>query len=248
MGFVLYFIQNKLLYFPTPNFSIPEKTLVFQNNDENISVIITHQGKKNALLYFGGNGESVRSNTQNIAQFFPNFTCYLLEYRGYGASSGKANEKTLYSDALKLYETIQSKHANIFLMGRSLGSGIATYVASQKKISKLVLVTPYDSIVNVAQKAYPIYPAFLLLKDQYNAFQFVKNIATPTLVIIAKEDKIIPFKNTQNLINSFKDITPKVVIIKQRNHHNLTNSFFYKKALRDFFNLPIKKESNVSIL
>ena len=88
-----------------------------------------------AIIYFGGNAESMAQSSDEIARQFPAFTVYLMDYRGYGRSTGEPSEEGLYSDALKLYDTMKSKYESISIGGRSLGSGIAVYVASQRKVS-----------------------------------------------------------------------------------------------------------------
>ena len=92
-----------------------------------------------------------------------------MDYRGYGFSTGVSTEATLYRDALKLYDSVKSKHTRISLGGRSLGTAVATYVAAYREVSKLALITPFDSIVNVAQGKYPVYPVHLLLHDTFDS-------------------------------------------------------------------------------
>jgi len=234
MGAFLYLNQRNFLYFPTPDKGTKYSTMTLQNDGESINVIVLHEGKKNAILYFGGNAESMAGSSDYIAGQFPDFTVYLLDYRGYGASTGTSTEKALYSDALKLYDSIVSKHKRISVGGRSLGSGIATYVAAHRKVSKLALITPYDSIVNVAQDIYPVYPASLLLDDTYDSVNRVKDIKAQTLIVIAEKDRVIPRKSTDNLIKAFKKKQLKVIVIKNRGHIDISSDERYYKIMQDF--------------
>lgn len=234
MGLFLYFNQKNFLYFPTENIASTYKTFTFENDGESINVIVLNEGNENAILYFGGNAESMTRSADYIARQFPHFTVYLMDYRGYGASTGKASEKVLYDDALKLYDAIKSKHKYISIGGRSLGSGIATYIAAHREVSKLVLITPYDSIANVAQALYPIYPVSWLLSEVYNSVGRVEDIDAQTLIIFAENDRIIPRPNTQKLIDAFDTKRLEVIEIKNRGHNDISSDEKYYKAVQEF--------------
>ncbi|HFD13991.1 MAG TPA: hypothetical protein ENJ34_01660, partial [Epsilonproteobacteria bacterium] len=95
IGAFLYSIQDKLLYHPTPNIKIEYPQLVLQEDGAKVVVHILNKGHKNAILYFGGNGESMARSANYIAQQFPEFTCYLMDYRGFGSSTGKPSQKAI---------------------------------------------------------------------------------------------------------------------------------------------------------
>ena len=185
IGIFLYISKYEILYHPTPAEQTKYGGFVLDRGEAEVYVHVLNPGHENAILYFGGNGESMAESSDYVAKQFPAFTCYLMDYRGYGKSTGEPREKTLYSDALKLYDTIQSKHQRISVGGRSLGSGIATYVAAHRKVSKLALITPYDSIIHVAQERYPMYPVAFLLNERYDSLSRVKAIKSDTLVIVS---------------------------------------------------------------
>ncbi|MCF6243429.1 MAG: lysophospholipase [Sulfurovum sp.] len=233
-GVYLYLNQRHFLYFPTPDGTTKYSNLTLKVDGESINVITLNVGHPNAILYFGGNAESMVGSADYIAKQFPQFTVYLLDYRGYGKSSGVAGEDALYKDALKLYDTIKSKHKRISVGGRSLGSGIATYVAAHREVSKLVLITPFDSIVNVAQGKYPLYPASLLLKERYDSLSRVPMIHAKTLIIFAQNDKVIPRESTQNLIDAFMEKELEVIIIDNRGHIDISSDDKYYKSVQDF--------------
>ena len=234
MGVFLYINQRSYLYFPTEDTKTVYHHMTMHNDGESINVIVLNKGHKNAILYFGGNAESMAQSSDYIAGQFPDFTVYLLDYRGYGKSTGKATERALYKDALKLYDIIKPMHQRISVGGRSLGTGIATYVAAHREVSKLALITPYDSIVNVAQERYPIYPVSFLLTDQYDSLSRVKDIQAKTLIVIAEKDKVIPKENTQRLIDAFDKKRLEVIIIKNRGHIDISSDKRYYKIMQDF--------------
>jgi esterase/lipase len=234
LGVFLYSYQEKLLYHPTPKIEIDYPQMVLHRGDANVVVHVLNSGRKNAIIYFGGNAESMAKSADYIAKQFPAFTCYLMDYRGYGESTGKPSEKALYEDALALYDEVAKKHERISIGGRSLGTGIATYVAAHKEVSKLALITPYDSIVSVAQGRYPLYPADLLLKDKYDSLSRVKDIKAKTFIVIAQNDKVIPRVHTQKLIEAFNKEQLQVAIIENRGHSDITDDDRYYKIMQDF--------------
>ena len=81
-----------------------------------------------------------------------------MHYRGYGGSSGKPTEHDLRQDALAVYNYVSTRHSEILLVGRSLGSSIAIGVAAQVNPTGLVLITPFDSIQNIAKQVVPFLP------------------------------------------------------------------------------------------
>ncbi len=234
VGLFLYSFQFKLLYHPTPNIKIDYPNIILDQDGTDIMVHILHRGRKNAIIYFGGNGESMAKSANYIAQQFPDFTCYLMDYRGYGGSKGKPREKDIYKDALALYDYIAKRHNEINIGGRSLGSGIATYVAARREVNRLALITPYDSILAIAQERYSIYPANLLLKDRYNSISNVKNIEAKTFIVIAENDKVIPLEHTKRLIDAFKKSKPMVTVIRNRGHNDISSDKRYYRVMQDF--------------
>lgn len=158
---------------------------------------------KKTILYFGGNSEAVTENSDRFSETFPDHTVYLVNYRGYGRSTGTPGEKENYDDAKAIYDFLQKQHNDISVMGRSLGSGVATYLASIKNVEKLVLITPYDSMQSVAQARFPIHPMSILLKDKYNSALKAKDVKAETLILIAENDETIKLEGTYSLIKAF---------------------------------------------
>ncbi|MBT8344087.1 MAG: alpha/beta hydrolase [Sulfurovum sp.] len=233
-GLFLYLNQRSFLYFPTPNISTPYTQMKLQNEGESIHIIVLNKGHENAILYFGGNAESMAQSSAEIARQFPAFTVYLMDYRGYGGSTGEASEDGLYSDALKLYDTIKPKHKHISIGGRSLGSGIATYVAAHREVYKLALITPFDSIINVAQEMYPIFPISFLLHDTYDSLSRIQEIKSQTLIVIAENDNVITRERTEKLIDAFDADKLQVMTIQNRGHIDISSDIKYYKMMQDF--------------
>ena len=112
--------------------------------------IINEKAQK-GLIYYGGNAEKIEKLIPFFKKF-KNYTTYLIPYRGYSSSSGRPTEKLLYEDALFIFDEIKKNKSNISIIGRSLGTGIATHIAALRDINNLILITPYYSIKSLAKK------------------------------------------------------------------------------------------------
>lgn len=222
------------MYFPTPRIGgIEAQAFELQNDGLILKGWVTNPGKQRAMVYFGGNGESVEYNAELFENSLPEVTVYLLPYRSYGGNPGNVTEENLYRDALKLYDQIISRHQSVTAMGRSLGSGVATYLASKRKIDKLILVTPYDSIVNVAQSHYPVFPVGLLIEDRFESWRRAPDIDSDVLILVAGRDEIIPRTNTDNLVQHFKQ-KPRVIVFENTGHNTVSDSDDYDRAVAGF--------------
>ncbi|MEA1915890.1 MAG: alpha/beta hydrolase [Campylobacterota bacterium] len=230
----LYFFQHTLLYFPTQEIAHSYTQETFINQNESIKTIVLHPKQKNAIIYFGGNEENIANTAPYFDKHFPNHAVYMLNYRGYSGSSGVPTQNGIFSDALHLYDSIQSKHNSISTVGRSLGSGVAVYLASQKPIEKLGLITPYDSITNVAKERYAFFPIALLIKDPFDSLSYVSKIKSEILVLLAQTDKVVKHKHANNLINALDEQRTSVKTISNTNHSTIITDLTTYNALKKF--------------
>lgn len=234
LGAFLFYRQRSMIYFPTAAEAHRHAELTLSNEGESIKVIVLHPGQERAIIYFGGNAEAVVYNASDFEQHFPDFTVYLFNYRGYGGSSGQPTEQGVFSDALALYDQIRAQHSSISSIGRSLGSGVAAYLAAERDIHCLVLATPFDSILRVAQRRFPIYPLRLLLLDHYNTISRVRAITAPVLVLMAENDRVIPRKSSLRLVAAFPVGQITAVTIKEAGHNTLSEFPEYYEQVQRF--------------
>lgn len=231
----LYVKQRDLIYYPQPAATnIVESKYSLINGGIALKGWVLNTGKRAAILYFGGNAERVEANIPVFKQIFKGHTVYLVAYRGYGESEGAPSEAALFSDAEAIYDDIKKKHESISIIGRSLSSGIATYLSSMRDVDKLVLITPYDSIENVAQAAYPIFPISVLLKDKYRSVNYAVGVKSKTLILVAERDEVISRKSSDNLAKGFNPEKLKVRIIGGATHRSISTSNEYLYTLLEF--------------
>lgn len=233
---LLYFKQRDLIYYPTAT-AVPATDTDFSLTRDGVTLRgwKLNPGQAKALIYFGGNAERLESSRAEFARLFPDRTVYLLPYRGYGASDGTPTETALFSDALALYDAVQAQHpaGEIAVIGRSLGSGVASYLASQRLIEKLVLVTPFDSLAEVGQSHYRWLPVRWLVSDAYVSHRYLQQYSGPLLILRAGRDDVIPPANTDRLVASLKT-RPTVVNFPLADHNDISLQPRYGETIRDF--------------
>ena len=137
----MYGWQRSLIYHPQPaRQAVESLTLPVEGASLQVSVRLLPDAP--ALLYFGGNAEDVSGTLPQLARLFPDHALYLMHFRGFGQSTGEPTEPALHADARALYEHVRRDHADVKLIGRSLGSGVAARLASEQPVTRLALVTP----------------------------------------------------------------------------------------------------------
>jgi len=235
MCFLLFVFQRQMIYFPTSEVSVPGVAhTVLDTGEARIKVWILNPGKEKALIYFGGNAENVAYNIDDFGTLFADRTVYLVNYRGYGGSSGSPHEEGFYSDALLAYDHFTKHHTALSVMGRSVGAAVATYLASKRDVDKLILVTPFDSAVNVGKKIYWFFPMGLILQERLDSAGRAAKITTDTLIIAAANDRIIHYEHTHNLAQAFTKTRVEVVTLDDTGHNTVHLHPDYKKIIAAF--------------
>lgn len=219
----VFFGQRSLIYHPQAgrgNRGAPLLTLA--SGGERVLVSTRPLEGPSAVIYFGGNAEDVSGSLPAFGATFPGHAIYLMHYRGFGGSSGSPSEAGLFTDALALYDRMREEHPHVTLIGRSLGSGIAVRVASLRPVSRLVLVTPFDSLVDFAAGLFPYLPVRWLLRDRYESWQYAPRVTAPTLIVAAERDEIIPRASTDLLLTRFQAGVASMAVIEGASHNDLS--------------------------
>ncbi len=236
---VMFLFQRNLLYHPVlyqP--AIDRGEISFSNEGFNLQGWILNPGKSKALIYFGGNAEAIENNIDNFESVFKDYSVFLIHYRGYGKSEGKPSETALFSDALAIYDAIKPHYQSISIMGRSLGSGVAVYLAAQRKVDKLVLLTPYYSIAELAQIHYPFLPARYIARDRFESFRYAPKITAPVLILTAQLDRIVPVESALRLREFLTNAPVTYEMIESAIHNDITEFAEYRQLLGEFINRP----------
>jgi uncharacterized protein len=231
----VYATQRAQIYFPVAEtMHAGAQPQWIASEGERIKVWHVPRPGQRALIYFGGNAEDVAGNVSAFAAAFPGHSLFLVNYRGYGGSSGRPTESGLSADARAVFDHVRQSHPAIAVIGRSLGSGVAVALASERPVERLVLVTAYDSLVNVAREYFGWLPVGLLLKDRYDSAGLARAVEAPVLVVIAAEDEIISRSRSEALANAFAPGQARVEIIEGATHNSLDLATAYLAVIQDF--------------
>ena len=232
----IYFLQDRLVFFPQP-LSEAERAGIEQHFPGVRQLVLRSSDGKRIhawylgavpgaplVIYFGGNAESVAWMIPEAARHAPGVAWLLVDYRGYGGSEGAPSEAALFADALRWYDyaAAEIKPGRIAVFGRSLGSGAAVFLAAQRTVSQVILVTPFDSLVEVAKRHYPFLPVRLMLRHRFDSISRAGAIRASLLCLAAQRDEIIPPSHARKLYDAWGG--PKRWVELEEAGHNTTDS------------------------
>lgn len=248
--------QRRFIFYPvqTRHQDTPAGTRPFslQNNTATLRgwLINPDFRTRRLIIYYGGNGEDVYNSIDQFRSYEDTATL-LLNYRGYGISEGTPGEKELFSDALAAFDVVTANRSEekgvqipkIFVMGRSLGSGVAAYVAANRKVDGIILVTPFSSLTAVAGSRYPLLPVSLLLQHRFPSEKYAKDFTAPSLVLYGGKDRTVPPSDTEKLLQHIAGPT-KVIYIESAEHNNIEMFDEYQLAVLQFLHPESASEDN----
>lgn len=228
----LFAFQRSLIYYPQPRWNSEASTLMALPVGTTTVQVSTHpHAGPNALIYFGGNGEDVSQDAPDLVDAFPTRAIYLLHYPGYGGSSGSPSEQAIFADSLALFDRVHADHPDIVVVGRSLGSGVAVWLASQRPVVRLVLVTPFDSLADAAAPQYPFVPVRWLLRDKFESWRYAPQVTAPTRIIVAADDHLVPRSSSDRLRTRFREGVVSYVVVPDAGHNTIQDSPGYWNLL-----------------
>ena len=231
----LYLYQRKLIFFPVPQdtqFTAEEVSI--DNQGTRLRGWVLNPGRQGAVIYFGGNAEMITHRQEFFEDVFSDYSVYLLNYRGYGLSEGQPTEAGLFSDALAIYDRVSERHASVIAYGRSLGSGVAVHLAAERRLEKLILLTPYDSVAEIGQRSYPFFPVSLLIRDRFDSAARAAEIRNPVLITAAELDQIIRLPHTLALKAAFTNAPLDYQVISGAAHNDIVDFPAYRDTVRKF--------------
>ncbi|HEV7717712.1 MAG TPA: CocE/NonD family hydrolase [Arsenicitalea sp.] len=158
------------------------------------------RGGKPVILFYKGNSGSFSFEHARYEKWTGDGYGFLaFDYRGFPASPGTISQQHILDDALAAFDWLKAKDARIVVWGRSLGASPATYVATQRNVDALLLETPFDSAVSVANDSYWFFPVGLLMMDQFPSDQWIGKVKAPVFVAHGTDDKTIPLPHGEKL-------------------------------------------------
>ncbi|HKS56315.1 MAG TPA: alpha/beta fold hydrolase [Steroidobacteraceae bacterium] len=240
---LLYFGQESSIFFPRPNdpqlrqryaaerfeIAAPGATLEgwwLENPQATTPAVV---------LYFGGNAEDVLYTASQAANIDAR-AVVLVNYRGYGGSTGKPGQQALYDDGLAIYDYaikrgVQPEH--IVVMGRSLGSGVAAMLAGARPVRAAILITPFDSLESVAAGHYPFLPVRLLLRHPFPSKDWARRTNAAALIIAAERDSVVPAAHARKLCDEWAG-KKRLHVLPHTGHNDIEMHPDYYRLINEF--------------
>jgi hypothetical protein len=229
---LLFIFQTRLIYFPvrqieaTPAaIGLAYEAVQFEAEDgvKLSGWFVPAEGADRVLLFFHGNAGNISHRLGSIEIFHRlGLNVFIIDYRGYGQSEGSPDEAGTYRDAAAawryLVEERRVKPEQIMLFGRSLGGGVATWLAQHYPARLLILESTFTSIPDMASRQFPFIPVRLLARVHYNTLERISRLKLPILIIHSPDDEVIPYSHGQKLFEAAGQ--PKAFLHLTGDHNN----------------------------
>jgi uncharacterized protein len=243
IGACLYFFQDRFLFHPRAlpsghrfSFSQPfeEMNIPFGKTNLNMIRFLPGGRRKGIVLFFHGNRENVEHYKNYPSLFTKNgYEVWMMDYPGFGKTTGPRSESILYEQALLIYrlagEQVQSD--SIIVYGKSIGTGIAAYVAANRTCRQLILETPYYSMKDLARHYFPIYPVGAMIRYSFPVHDYVGQFHKQVTVFHGTDDGVVPYNQSRRLAATFPFV--ELVTIKKGRHNDLFNFPVYQQKMND---------------
>ena len=222
--FLIYFPDNTVFF--NPNHVNLNYEDVYFKTEDNVSInawLIPADSSKNVIIFCHGNAGNISHRLESIQIFNTlSLDVFIFDYRGFGKSEGSISEEGTYLDASGAWDYLISqknyKPSQIIIFGRSLGSGIASWLAREKNPGGLILESSFTSLPDLGAKIYPFFPVRTLARYKYPTLENLKKISCPVLFIHSKNDEIIPYSLGIENYKSAKE--PKEFLEIQGSHND----------------------------
>ncbi|MBI3374057.1 MAG: alpha/beta fold hydrolase [Betaproteobacteria bacterium] len=246
-------LQDGLIFFRQPPAGVPqlkspavlqEVALLAADGTRLYGWIARHaQGRAPLVIYFGGNAEEISWFVGESGRL-NGWSMLAVNYRGYGRSEGEPGEKALFADALTVYDHCIARPdvdpGRIVLMGRSLGSSVAVHLASHRPVAGVVLVAPFDSLVEVGASLYPFLPMRSILRHRFDSLSVAPSVKAPALMIAGERDTIVPARHAKRIYEAWGG--PREWLeVPEAGHNDLEAHAAYWTAIRRFLDTLARK-------
>lgn len=227
------------------------KEIKIKNDEVNLSGwfwnIENKEGKNPLVIFFGGNAQNSSNTLYNYYQsgimknVFGNYNLMLIDYPGYGMSKGKPSDDSMFIASKYIFEYATKMSEvnidNIVIMGYSIGTGVASYCASENDASGLILVAPYDKALSLYNDAIDSFHGSVasLAKYSFDSSTYAENVNEPTLIFTSKKDEVINYKHSLDLAGHFSKLDD-VLILENVNHNGYFSQTEVLNTITDFLN------------
>ena len=252
LGVAIYLFQDRMVFLPNlPGRSLEASPADIGLSFENVTIpagdnvqlhgwYIHATDARGVVLFFHGNAGNISHRLDSIAIFNRlGLDVLIIDYRGYGQSTGKPSEKGVYADAEAAWDHLVSHRdidpSLVIVFGRSLGGAVAAQLASRHAPGGLILESVFTSGADMAAKLYPFLPARWVTRLEFPVIERIRHVDSPVLVIHSRDDEIIPFEMGRQVFQAVDSTRKSFVEI--RGDHNagfLLSKETYVPALAEF--------------
>lgn len=241
---MVYFFQERLIFLPTKlsqdytySFQADFDEIFLKADDgANLNALHFHAVEpKGVILYFHGNAGDLSRWGEIVLPFVKlRYDVLVMDYRNYGKSTGKISEEALYHDAQLFYNYLDDtyKANDIIVYGRSLGASIATQLASKNQSKKLILETPFYSLLDAAKGRFPFLPLKPLLRYEMPSHTFIQEVECPIRIFHGTDDSVVSYASGKKLFDSIPQSDKKMYTVPNGNHNNLSDFEAYWNGIK----------------
>jgi hypothetical protein len=224
----LYFFQRSFVFEPSGALASPSEhgldmvevvTITTADGTRLTGWSAEPQAGRPSILYFHGNAGNISTRADRFQKIVGSgFGLLAMSYRGYPDSEGSPSEAALFSDALEIFDWLAARTETIVIHGESLGTGVATYVATERPAAALVLEAPFTAALDVAQETYPWVPVALLMYDPFISRDRIGRVEEPLLIVHGTKDRVVPTDQGRRLFEAAGE--PKQLAIFEGGIHS----------------------------
>ncbi len=247
----VFFYQKRLIHIPFTTYTetpkdraIPFESVVLKQQSDNATLngwFIEVPHSKYTVLLFGGNAGNMSYMLDTIDLLHKlGYSVFIYDYRGYGASTGKLTERAMYDDVRLawdyLTETRQTSSNDIIVFGRSLGTAMASWAATEYDPAALIMESGFTSLVEMGEIYYRWLPTNLMLRFRYDNLSRVPRLRCPTLYIHSPEDELVPYAHAERLYSATLSDKSFLTISGDHNYGYLESGETYTRGIEEFLN------------
>lgn len=206
------------------------------------------ESAKQTLLFFHGNAGNISGRLESVRQFHElGLNVLIVDYRGYGQSTGSPSEEGIYRDATACWQYLAESQGlaaqQIVVFGRSMGGGAATWLAAQKQPGAVILESVFTSVPDIGAHHYPFLPVRALATNQFDNESRVREIDAPILFIHSREDRVVPFELGRRVYEAASE--PKQFLEIQGGHNDgfRVSEDVYLPTIEDFLSEHLSRAS-----
>lgn len=241
----MFFVQERLIFIPEKldasfqfafEGEFEERFIPTQNGAKIHGLLFKADSSKGLVFYLHGNAGSLRE-WGDVAKTYTdlNYDVFIMDYPGYGKSDGKIDgEEQLFSTVQQVYDEIKKDYSeeDIIILGYSIGTGIASKIASTNNPRLLILQAPYYSLIDIKNKSFPFVPSFIL-KYKFETNKYLQDCSMPVVLFHGTDDEVIYYGSSKKLEKEFKP-TDTLITLQGLGHNGMTYDVEYQTALKRF--------------